>query len=115
MQRKAGIIATYDDVKAMGADLQLVDNRPKPNYEGGHVPNAINLPFVMLINPDNGYFKDEAGVRKAFEDAGVNLGKPTTFMCGAGVLATMGFIAAQGLINNIRMYDGSWSEYSAKK
>ena len=116
VQLRDGLVASYADVKAMGPDQQLVDNRPKPNFDAGNIPNSINLPFNMLLDPETGYIKDEAGVRKAMEECGVDLTKPTTFSCGAGVLSTMGLIAAQGIIANTRMYDGSfscWSSHSA--
>ena len=63
IQLKDGVIASYADVKAMSADYQLVDNRPKPNFDAGNIPNSINLPFNLLLDPETGYMKDEAGVR----------------------------------------------------
>ena len=56
--------------------------------------------------------KDVAGIRAAFEDANVDLKKPTSLSCGSGVTAA---ILALGLerIGHDRhaVYDGSWSEW----
>ena len=51
-----------------------------------------------------------------FEGAGIDLGKPMTFTCGGGVMATVGLSAAQkvGVTSKVSVYDGSWAEYSQK-
>jgi 3-mercaptopyruvate sulfurtransferase SseA len=34
--------------------------------------------------------------------------------CGGGIMATMGFLAGQKIFKDLKVYDGSWSEYSQR-
>jgi thiosulfate/3-mercaptopyruvate sulfurtransferase len=66
-----------------------------------------------MFKPD-GTFKDNAGLRAAFEDAGIDLSAPITTTCGSGVTASV-LLFALHLIGkkDAALYDGSWSEWGA--
>ncbi len=51
-------------------------------------------------------------LRLAFEEAGVDLGKPAITTCGSGVTAAILSLALERLGHkNHALYDGSWSEW----
>ncbi len=85
----------------------------RPGVPSGHIPGSVNLPFFDLFNPD-GTFKDKAGLRKAFEDAGVDLSLPVATTCGGGVTAAVLCFAMHllGKDKDVSLYDGSWSEWA---
>lgn len=85
----------------------------RPGVPSGHIPGSVNLPFFGLFNPD-GTFKDKAGLRKAFEDAGVDLSLPVATTCGGGVTAAVLCFAMHllGKDKDVSLYDGSWSEWA---
>ncbi len=84
---------------------------PREGLRGGHIPNSKNLPFTELLNED-GTMKDEAGLRAAFDAAGVDLAKPVISTCGSGVTACIIDLALERLGHaNHAVYDGSWSEW----
>ena len=85
----------------------------RPGMPSGHIPGSRNLPFGGVLNPD-GTFKDEAGLREAFADAGIDLDRPVVTTCGSGVTASVLLFALHLLgKEDVALYDGSWSEWGA--
>jgi len=85
----------------------------RPGMVSGHIPASRNLPFGRVLNAD-GTFKDAAGLRAAFAEAGVALDKPVTTTCGSGVTAAVLLFALHLLgKDDVALYDGSWSEWGA--
>jgi thiosulfate/3-mercaptopyruvate sulfurtransferase len=84
---------------------------PRADMASGHIPGSRNLPYTALYNAD-GTFKDKAGLKAAFADAGVDLGEPVTTTCGSGVTAAVVLYAMHLLgKDDTALYDGSWSEW----
>lgn len=105
-------------------DEQLVDARgpgrftgaepeTRPGIASGHIPCAMNVPYSTLFNPD-GTWKDQAGIRAAFTNAGVDLNRPLITSCGSGITACA-LAFALHLIgkDDVSLYDGSWTEWGA--
>jgi thiosulfate/3-mercaptopyruvate sulfurtransferase len=86
---------------------------PRPGVRAGHMPNAKNVHYATLLNPD-GTLKSETELTKIFETAGVDITKPVVTSCGSGVTAA---ILTLGLTTlNARdhaLYDGSWVEWGS--
>jgi thiosulfate/3-mercaptopyruvate sulfurtransferase len=103
---------------------EIVDARSAPRFAGqdpepragvtpGHIPGSRNLPHNQLFNPDNS-FKVGDALRKAFEEAGVDLRKPLVTTCGSGVTAAVLLFGAHLLgKRDVRLYDGSWAEWGS--
>jgi thiosulfate/3-mercaptopyruvate sulfurtransferase len=86
---------------------------PRPGLRSGHMPGARNVPYKALLN-DDGTMKDPAGIRAAFEAAGVDPSKPVITTCGSGVSAAVLSLGLERIGNrNHSLYDGSWAEWGA--
>ncbi len=120
------VVARKEDVQALLGrdDHVIVDARsaprfageeaePRPGLESGHIPGSRNLPQGNLFNADNSWKRGEA-LRTEFEAAGVDLSKPMVTTCGSGVTAACVLFGAHLLgKSDVRLYDGSWSEWGA--
>ncbi|HEU4650023.1 MAG TPA: 3-mercaptopyruvate sulfurtransferase [Croceibacterium sp.] len=85
----------------------------RPGLASGHIPGSLNLPFGRMLKPD-GTFRDEAGLRAAFAEAGIDLERPVVTTCGSGVTAAVLLFALHLLgKDDVALYDGSWSEWGA--
>ncbi|MEA3029765.1 MAG: thiosulfate/3-mercaptopyruvate sulfurtransferase [Sphingomonadales bacterium] len=89
------------------------DAEPRPGLAPGHIPGSRNAPQSEFFNPDNTWKVGDA-LRRIFADAGVDLSRPMVTTCGSGVTAAVPLFGAQLLgKTDVRLYDGSWSEWGA--
>jgi len=105
-------------------DHVLVDARPGARFRGeeedpragiasGHIPGSRNLPQTQLFNPE-GTWKRGEELRAAFYAAGVDLDKPMVTTCGSGVTAAVLLFGARLLgKRDVRLYDGSWTDWGS--
>ena len=101
-----------------GGPLPL-DARVPERYRGevepidpvaGHIPGAVNLPFMELA--PEGRFLPPDELRARFEAAGVASGDDAVAYCGSGITACVVVLAAEVAgIGAARLYPGSWSEW----
>lgn len=85
---------------------------PRAGVRSGHMPGASSLPFGEL--QADGRLKDEAALRAAFSDAGIDPDAPVVTTCGSGVTAAVINLALESLGNRgAKLYDGSWTEWGS--
>ena len=123
-QRQAHLVKDVTQVAqaAKLRDWQIVDARspgrfageepePRAGLRSGHIPGSTNLHYRQLLN-EEGTMKDEAGLRAAFDAAGVDLSQPVITTCGSGVTAAILNLALARLGHERNaLYDGPWAEW----
>ena len=100
----------------------LLDARVPERYRGevepidpvaGHIPGAVNVPFMELA--PHGRFLPPDELRARFAGAGVASGDDAVAYCGSGITACVVVLAAEVAgIGAARLYPGSWSEWSGR-
>ncbi|TIC79445.1 sulfurtransferase [Nocardioides sp. GY 10127] len=124
------IRAFRDDVVAAIGVQNLVDVRSPDEYAGrllapahlpqeqaqraGHVPTAANVPWSKAAN-DDGTFKSDADLKSIYEAAGVDFSKDTIAYCRIGERSSHTWFVLKELLGqeNVKNYDGSWTEYGS--
>ncbi|MFT3873104.1 MAG: sulfurtransferase [Nocardioides sp.] len=116
-------------VAAIGAQ-NLVDVRSPDEYagrllapahlpqeqaqRGGHIPTAVNVPWSKAANED-GTFKSDDELRDLYAAAGLDFGKDTVAYCRIGERSSHTWFVLKELLGqeNVKNYDGSWTEYGS--
>ena len=82
---------------------------PRPGLRAGHMPGAVNLPYTEVLA--DGRYRPIAELR-ALLQAKIGSASNLVFSCGSGVTACVTALAAEMVgYTNLRVYDGSWSEW----
>jgi len=87
---------------------------PETAQRGGHIPGARNIPWDTAVNTKDGTFKAADELRRIYlEDAGVDFSMNTIAYCRIGERSSHTWFVLKYLlgIDNVRNYDGSWTEY----
>lgn len=103
--------------------VTLLDARPEGEFtgktpgdavpRGGHIPGAAHLFWRTLMQSDTmPLIKDTAALRAMFAGAGVEPGDTVVTYCRTGIMASYAYFAARYLGYPVRMYDGSFVEWS---
>jgi thiosulfate/3-mercaptopyruvate sulfurtransferase len=103
--------------------VAIVDARLSEYYTGktqpenqrrGHIPGAGNIPYISLAASD-GKLKSPEEIAALFRDAGVKPGDKIIAYCHIGQQASAVYFAARYLGYDVRLFDGSWEDWSARK
>ncbi|MBE2998770.1 sulfurtransferase [Nocardiopsis sp. HNM0947] len=80
----------------------------------GHIPTARNIPWAKTANED-GTFKSADELRELYTEAGVDLDKDIIAYCRIGERSSHTWFALHEIIglDNVKNYDGSWTEYGS--
>ncbi|GAA4505474.1 sulfurtransferase [Actinoallomurus oryzae] len=129
-EQDAAIRALRDEVVDAIGDKNLVDVRSPDEFtgkllapahlpqeqaqRGGHIPTARNIPWSKAAN-DDGTFRSDDELRALYEEAGVDLSKPTIAYCRIGERSSHTWFALHELLGlpDVKNYDGSWTEYGS--
>ena len=123
------VLATKESVKdvAKAGSAVLVDARPAQDFTGataanaeiprpGHIPGAVNLFWQQgQVNKDDMSLLSETQLRNMYEAAGVKSDKPVVTYCNTGMQASQSYFTLKYLGYDVKMYDGSFSEWSEAK
>ena len=115
-QPVTGLRATKEDMLSiLGRPVALLDCRMDETWEaaGAHIPGAGRFPAPSLVGPD-GTLRPAEELERLTAEAGILLDQPAVLYCGGGVSAAWAYAALRTLgHDNVRVYDGSWSEWEA--
>ncbi len=106
---------------------QLVDARSPAQFEGeaqdmadarlGTLPGARNLPYTAVLSANLEGLRGLAALKAAVKQAGIDAAKPAITFCNVGLFAATDWFLLHELLGDaqVRLYDGSMSQWSAHK
>ncbi len=118
--------ADWVSVRLNRSGVALVDVRTNPEYTGevaasaliprpGHIPSARNVFWRTLeVSDTDRRLKPEAMLRELLEGAGAAPGTSVVTYCSTGVQSSMGYFAARYLGYDVKLYDGSFIDWSQR-
>jgi thiosulfate/3-mercaptopyruvate sulfurtransferase len=85
---------------------------PETCQRGGHIPTAKNIPWSKACN-DDGTFKSMEELKKLYSDAGITGDKAVIAYCRIGERSSHTWFVLKYLLGyqNVKNYDGSWTEW----
>jgi len=119
---RPGRVVDADWIQAhLGAPrLRIIDARNTEFYKGldagsgtrpGHLPGARSLPYDTLLDEQTRFLPDSA-LRRLFQGAGAGKGEQIVAYCHIGQQATVVVFTARLLGYDVRLYDGSFQDWS---
>jgi len=124
------IRAFRDEVVAAIGNKSLVDVRSPDEYSGrllapahlpqeqaqrgGHIPTAVNVPWSKAAN-DDGTFRADTELKELYRGAGLDFDADIIAYCRIGERSAHTWFVLHELLGeqNVKNYDGSWTEYGS--
>jgi thiosulfate/3-mercaptopyruvate sulfurtransferase len=129
-EQDRSIRAFRDDAVAAIGVQNLIDVRSPDEYAGrlmapahlpqeqaqraGHVPTSLNVPWSKNCN-DDGTFKSDDDLKALYAEVGIDDSKDTIALCRIGERSSLTWFVLKELLghDNVKNYDGSWTEYGS--
>lgn len=102
-------------------DVVVLDTRPAPVYggmggwaKGGHIPGAINLPWLSLMTSKNPMLlRSGDEIRSVLNESHVTPDRTVICSCGTGRTATLLFLILRYSLGypSVKLYEGSFTEW----
>lgn len=105
-------LARYEDLR----DAVLLDVRSPEQFAAGHVPGAVSRFWKSDLDAE-GRLRPAAELAEEYAALGVTSDKPVIVYCNTGHMASFGYFVLADVLSypNVRLYDGSMVEWSARE
>ena len=97
--------------------ITFADGRLRAAYDRGHIPGAVSAAFISFFPPNTPRGTSALGsadsLRVKLAALGVNESKSLVTYCAIGETASGLYFIARALGRPVRLYDGSWEDWTA--
>lgn len=97
-----------------GEMLHMEEYPQEGSLRGGHIPGAKSVPWNRAVNEGDGTFKSASELRDLYEkEQGLKPGDDVIAYCRIGERSSLTWFVLTHLLGfqNVRNYDGSWTEW----
>ena len=113
-QANKPLIDVRSPAEYSGEKLHMPEYPQEGALRGGHIPGAKNVPWGKAVNPDDNTFKSADELRQIYEqEQGLRPNQDVIAYCRIGERSSHTWFVLTYLLgyNNVRNYDGSWTEW----
>lgn len=127
IQDNKSIRVTLEEVKnSIGKKgVTFIDPRPEKVFRGeeniwvrnGHIPGARNIPWTTFAETENQHkLKSLEEIKQLLAAKKIDKANNIIVTCSTGREATLQYVVLKHLLGypNVRIYEGSWTEYSSQ-
>jgi thiosulfate/3-mercaptopyruvate sulfurtransferase len=111
------VLATLEDVsKALDkGKTQFIDARTEKEFRDGHLPGAVNIPFLdNSVDSKGGAWKSIEDLNAMYSAKGIDRDTAIIPYCTTGVRSAATWFTLNALgYKDVRLFSGSWREWSA--
>jgi thiosulfate/3-mercaptopyruvate sulfurtransferase len=102
-------------IDARNPEFYTGENKPNDRIpRAGHIAGAVSIPFTLIVSEKNNmHFESEETLRRLFSEAGVKPGQQVITYCHIGQQASLLYFTSKYLGYDVKLYDGSYTEWSA--
>lgn len=106
----------YVQIAIKGDSILVCDALSASSYSDGAIPNTKSLPKnTTFTDEEVPYFRQAEHLETLLEDIGHDWEQEVVFYCGAGYAAAVDYFIARYIgLPNVRMYDGSLRDWTAR-
>jgi len=112
VQSKSAALVDVRGPQEFTGEILSPPGLPETCQRGGHIPGAKNVPWAKACN-DDGTFKSVDDLKTLYGGVGVTGDKPVIAYCRIGERSSHTWFVLKYLIgiNDVKNYDGSWTEW----
>ena len=109
--KKASLVDVRSPAEFTG-EILAPPGLPETCQRGGHIPGAKSIPWGKNCN-DDGTFKSVDELKALYGGQGISADTPAIAYCRIGERSSLTWFVMKYLLgfNNVRNYDGSWTEW----
>jgi thiosulfate/3-mercaptopyruvate sulfurtransferase len=114
VENKSAALVDVRSPQEFTGEILAPPGLPETCQRGGHIPGAKSMPWAKACN-DDGTFKSAAELKALYAGIGVTGDKPVIAYCRIGERSSHTWFVLKYLIgmNDVKNYDGSWTEYGS--
>jgi thiosulfate/3-mercaptopyruvate sulfurtransferase len=115
-QMEAGrpLVDVRDPTEYRGGQVHRPDDRQERAARGGHIPGAMNIPWEMAVDPDDGTLRGVSELRAIYQETHrIGPSQEVITYCRKGDRSSHTWFVLKYLLGypSVKTYDGSWSEW----
>jgi thiosulfate/3-mercaptopyruvate sulfurtransferase len=99
----------------LGGDTVIVDTRDPEEYAAGHLPGAVNLDWLALVDADTRGLKPRERLESILAEAGIGPDRTVLLYCNTARRISHTYLALRHLgYDDVLFYEGSRSEWEER-